>query len=152
MTVTGMLIWYLEGPFSKSTIFNCFRFQKSEPHVSYDCIFTVFLIFVSQIGFASIRNLMSSFGKAYDPFCTEILVSKCHIFSNKSKKSKFGTWLPDFSDSSPKICVLGPGNVLGCPRIIDLFTIFLIVYKFGLIRDKNWLYIPYRQYGISRFS
>ena len=29
--------------FSKSTIFNCFRFKKSEPHLIYDCIFTVFL-------------------------------------------------------------------------------------------------------------
>ena len=25
----------------------------------------------SLVGFASIRNLMSSFGKVYDPFCTE---------------------------------------------------------------------------------
>ena len=43
MTVTGMLIQYLEGPFSKSTIFNDFRNNKSEPDLKDDCIFTVFL-------------------------------------------------------------------------------------------------------------
>ena len=35
----------LGGPFSKSTIFNCFQFKKSEDHLIYDCIFTVFLNF-----------------------------------------------------------------------------------------------------------
>ena len=31
--------------FSKSAIFNCFQFKKSEPHLDCDCIFTVFLNF-----------------------------------------------------------------------------------------------------------
>ena len=64
-----------------------------------------------QIGFASIRNLMSSFGKAYDPLCTEISWAHLRYFSNKSK---CGTWFPDFSDSRPKKIVLGPGDVFAC--------------------------------------
>ena len=38
-------ILFLGEPFSKSTIFNCFQFTKSEDHLIYDCIFTVFLNF-----------------------------------------------------------------------------------------------------------
>ena len=35
-------------------------------------------------------------------------------FSIFSKFSTCGTWFPDFSDFSPKKCVLGPGDVFGC--------------------------------------
>ena len=55
----------------------------------------------SQIGFASNRNLMSSFGKASEPFCTEISWAILIFF----QFSKVGTWFPDFSDSRPdKMC------------------------------------------------
>ena len=72
----------------------------------------------SQIGVASIRNLMSSFGKAYDPFCTEIAWANLIYFSNISK---FGTWFPDFSDFRPnkmcfgarwRFCVFFMSNIL----------------------------------------
>ena len=41
---------------------------------------------------------MSSFGKAYDPLCTEISWANLRYFS---KTSKFGTWFPYFSDFRP---------------------------------------------------
>ena len=52
----------------------------------------------------------------------------------------------------PKYVFWSLGTFWGVQKIIDVFTIFLIFYKFGLIRDKSSSYIPYRQYGISRFS
>ena len=39
------LIMINNTPFFKSVIFNCFQFKKSEPHLDYDCIFTVLLNF-----------------------------------------------------------------------------------------------------------
>ena len=62
---------------------------------------------------------------------------------------------PDFQNihiPRPRKSVLGPGDVLGCPKIIDLFTISKIFHEFGLIRDISWSYICYLQYGISPLS
>ena len=70
--------------------------------------------FFSQIGFASNRNLMSSFGKVSQPFCTDFVWASLWYFSNFSK---FGTRFPYFSYSRPKKFVFGPGDVLACPRI-----------------------------------
>ena len=57
---------------------------------------------LSQIGFASNRNLLSSFGKASQPFCTEMSWANLRCFS---KNWKYGTWFPDFSDFRPnKMC------------------------------------------------
>ena len=102
------------APFSKSTIFNCFQFKKSETNLDYDCIFTVFLKF-PRIGFALIRNLVSSFGKAPDRFCTEIPWTSSTHFLNFPK---YGIIFSDFSDSRPKKSVFGPGDVFDtclCP-------------------------------------
>ena len=46
MTVTGMLILYLEGQFQKNAICNYFWNNKSEPDLKDDCMFTVFLNFL----------------------------------------------------------------------------------------------------------
>ena len=47
-SVRPVLPWWVggRGPFSKSTIFNYFRHNKSEPDLKDDCIFTVFLNFI----------------------------------------------------------------------------------------------------------
>ena len=52
-----------------------------------------------QIGFASNRNLVSSFGEVCDPFCT-VFVGASFIYF--SKISKLGTIFSDFSDYRPK--------------------------------------------------
>ena len=91
--------------FSKSTIFNYFQHNKSEPNLKHDCILQCFGI-LFQIGFASNRNLMSSFGKVSQPFCTEFLwASLCyvlnlsqnlepgfHIFIFQTQKMCFWAW------------------------------------------------------------
>ena len=51
----------------------------------------------SQIGFASQWNLMSSFGKVSQPFCTDLLWASLWYFHF----SKFGTRFPDSSYSRP---------------------------------------------------
>ena len=61
------------------------------------CLHSVWI--VSQIGFASSRNLMSSFGKASQPFCTDFVWASSWYFSNFSKN---GTWFSYFSDYKPK--------------------------------------------------
>ena len=65
---------------------------------------------------------------------------------------------PDFQNihiPGPRKSVLGPGDVfgsvLGCPKIIDLFTILKKIHEFGLIRDISWSYRCYLQYGIITF-
>ena len=61
---------------------------------------------------------------------------------------------PDFQNihiPGPRKSVLGPGDVLGCPKIIDLFTILKMFHEFGLIRDISWSYRCYLQYGITIF-
>ena len=68
---------------------------------------------VSQIGVASNRNLTSSFGKAYDPFCTEKPWANLRYFQ------KFLNLEPGFQIvqiSDPIKCVLGPGDVFACFR------------------------------------
>ena len=105
-----------------------------------------------QIVFASIRNLMSSFGKASDPFCTEIPWASLIYLSNFSN---FGTWFPDCSDSRPnkmcfgarwRVCLFFTSNILPiCLRLLKRF------HKLSLMLHKSWSYIPSRQYGISPF-
>ena len=58
------------GHVSKSMVFNYFQHDKSEPDLKDDCILQCFWFF-PQIGFASQKNLMSSFGKVSQPFCTD---------------------------------------------------------------------------------
>ena len=41
--------------------------------------------------------------------------------------------------------------VFAAHKFTDLFTIWTIFHKFGLIHDKSLSYICFRQYGISRF-
>ena len=139
------------GPFSRSTIFNCFQFKKSEPHLDYDCIFAMFLNF-PQIGFASIRNLMSSFGEVYDPFCTVFLGASFICFSIFSK---FGTrFFSFFRFQTQENRFWGPVTFL---RVCDvqnvtvLFTTLQILYKFALILCISFSYVCSRQYGISPF-
>ena len=55
---------------------------------------------LSQIGFASIRNLMSSFGKASQPFCTEIpwtFFRHFSLFSIWRVGGPFDLWLHFYS-------------------------------------------------------
>ena len=53
----------------------------------------------TQVGFASFRNLPSSFGEVYDPFCTVFFGSIFYIFS---KILKIWNHIFRFSDSWPK--------------------------------------------------
>ena len=49
----------------------------------------------------------------------------------------------------------GPGtflDVFGGPKIIDLFTVLQILYKFWKMFHTSFSYEPSRQYGISPFS
>ena len=47
-SIRPVLPWWVggRGPFSKTTIFNYFRHNKSEPVLKDECIFTVFLFFL----------------------------------------------------------------------------------------------------------
>ena len=62
-----------------------------------------------------------------------------HIFQNIQNMEPYFQDQPDFQDPSPKICVLGPGNVLGCPQITSLFTTLTIFYKSALSRDTKMI-------------
>ena len=68
---------------------------------------------VSQIGVASIRNLMSSFGKASEPFCTDFRKHLFDIFKLLENWNQVFI----FSYPRPAKCVFGPGDVLACPII-----------------------------------
>ena len=106
-----------------------------------------------QIGFASFRNLTSSFGEVYDPICTE---TSWASFIDFQKFQKYIIWFSDFSDSRPKKIGCGcPGTFLAffyVQKINDLFTIFAISHKFWKMFHKSFSYEPSRQYGISPFS
>ena len=54
------------------------------------------------------------------------------------RKSVFGAWGRFWT-------------VLGCPKIIDLFTVLQILYKFWKMLHKSVSYEPSCQYGISPF-
>ena len=107
----------------------------------------------TQIGFASFRNLTSSFGKKSQPFCTVLLGASFIYFSNFSK---FGTWIPDFSDSRPKKIGFGAWGrfclFLFVCNFTDLFTVWTIFYKFSPMLHKSFSYEPSLQYGISPFK
>ena len=98
MTATGMLIWYLEGQFSKSVIFNCFQFKKSEHHPDYDYVFTVFLNFYPN-RFCFIWEPHELVWKSVTAILHSFFGSIFYIFS---KFSKTGTIFSDFPDSRPK--------------------------------------------------
>ena len=107
----------------------------------------------TQIVFALFWNLVSSFGKVYDPFRTVFLGASFIYFS---KFSKFRTRLSDFSDSRPKKTVFlawGPFyTFFFVQKIIDLFTVLQILYKFWKMFHNISSYEPSRQYDISPFS
>ena len=106
----------------------------------------------TQIGFASFGNLMSSFAKVLEPSCTVFLGASFIYFLNFSK---FGSWFPDFSDPRPNKIGFGACGrfltFLHVQKIIDLFTILEIFYKFALILFISSSYEPSRQYGTSPF-
>ena len=95
---------------------------------------------------------MSSFGEVYDPFCTVFLGASFIYFP------KFRNLEPDFQISQipdPRKSVFWPGDVFGtfvCPKIINLFTILQILYKFALMLHESFSYEPSHQYGISHCS
>ena len=64
-----------------------------------------------QIGFASFGNLMSSFGKAYDPLCTEVSGATL-IYLQNSQKLESGFHI--FQIPDPRKSILGPGDVFAC--------------------------------------
>ena len=68
----------------------------------------------------------------------------------------FGTWFPEYSYSRAQKIGFGAwgrfGSVLGCPKIIDLFTVLQILYKFWKMFHNSFSYEPPRKYGISPFS
>ena len=105
-----------------------------------------------QIGFASFRNLTSSFGEVYDPIHTEILVSKFKIFFKIFKQMNMIFRFLRLQTQENRCW--GPVTfllVFYIQPFINLFIVLWIFYKFGLIRDKSWSYICFLQYGISRF-
>ena len=72
---------------------------KSQSHIYIMTAFIQCFWIFAQSGVASFRNLASSFGEVYDPFCTVCLGASFIYFPNFPK---YGTWFPDFSDSRPK--------------------------------------------------
>ena len=103
------------GPFSESTIFNCFQFKKSKDHLIYDCIFTVFLNFhpnrfcfiwePHELVCKSARAILHSFFGS--------------IFYRFFKFSKIWNLVSRFSDPSIKKWFWGLWtffDVLACPK------------------------------------
>ena len=60
-----------------------------------------------------------------------------HISSILSLKKNLEHGFHNFLISVPKYVFWGLGTFWGVQKIIDLFTIVLIFYNFGLIRDKS---------------
>ena len=74
----------------------------------------------SQIGFASIWNHTSSFGKVSQPFCTEFVWASWSSFFRNQRYME-----PDFQIfhiPDPSKCVFRPGDAWACP----------IIYRFVL--------------------
>ena len=116
MTVMGMLISYLEGPFSKRTIFKCFQW-KYQSHIYNITAFVQCFWNFPQIGVASIRNLMSSFGKAYDPFCTEMLWANFIYFQTFFKENQnLEPGFQNFQIPGPKYVFWGMGTFWGVQK------------------------------------
>ena len=112
--------------------------------------YSVFFMF-TQIGFASFRNLVSSFAKVLEPFCIVFLGASFSYFQN------FENLEPGFQIfrfQTPKNVFWGLWtfwDVLYVQQFIDLFTILGFFYKFALILFISCSYEPSRQYGTSPF-
>ena len=122
-----------------------------ETHFYCDCIFTVFLNFhpnrffnildsrepVWRSVYSNLQRLLRSTGSIFLIFFNFWnLISRIFIFQVPENRFwGLGTFLVVFY----------------VQKIINLFTVFLIFYKFGQIHDKSWSYICSRQYGISPF-
>ena len=125
--------------------------QKSEPHLVYDCIFTVFLIFhPNRFCFNSEpRELV---WKSVWPIPHRNFVSKFHLFFKIFKNI---IWFSDFLDSRPKkIGFGGLGTFLAALLIrifTDLFTVWKMFQKLSPILCISFSYVCSRQYGISPF-
>ena len=94
------------APFSKSTIFNYFRHNKSEPDLKDDCIFTVFLNVLPN-RFCFKLEPHELVWKSVTAILHRICVSIFMIFSNFSK---LGTRFPDFHIPDPTNVFLGLGT------------------------------------------
>ena len=99
------------GPFSKSTISNCFWNEKSEPYLDYDCIFTVFLNFLPN-RFCFNSEPHELVWKSVWPILHRNVVSKFKIFF--FKKQKWESYFQNFHIPDPRKSVLGPGDVFTC--------------------------------------
>ena len=80
-SVRPVLPWWVggRGPFSKSTIFNYFRHNKSEPDLKDNCIFTVFSNFLPN-RFCFIPEPHELFWKSVTAILHIILVSIFEVF------------------------------------------------------------------------
>ena len=83
----------------------------------------------TQIGFALFRNLVSSFGKVYDPFCTEISWANLEYFS---KDSTSGIQFSDFSDSRAKKIGLWAWGRFCVVFMCNILPIFLQYWQLSI--------------------
>ena len=97
-------VQFLEGPkqgFFKKYGFIIISDMTSQSHILQMTAFLPYFWILSQIGFASIWNLMSSFGKVSQPFCTEFVWASLRFFSNCEIS---GAQTSDFSDFRASYC------------------------------------------------
>ena len=126
---------------------------RSRNHIEIMTAFLQCFWISTQIGFTLFWNLMSSFGKAYDPFCTVFLGASFVYFFKKFKIWNHIFRFSRFQTHGNRFWGLGTFLHVFCvQKIIDLFTALQILYKFSTIFHKSFSYEPSRQYGISPFS
>ena len=137
--------------FRKCHIKLCLIVQVGDP-------FRLWLHFVqcfwisTEIGFSLFWTLVSSFGEVYDPFCTVFLGASFIYFQ---KFQNLEPYFQIFRFLTQENRFFGPGTFLALfhvQKIIDLFTILQILYKFALMLHESFSYEPSRQYGTSPFS
>ena len=138
----------MKGSFSKSTIFNCFQFRKSESHPDYDCIFTVFLNFHPN-RFCFIPEPHELVWRSVWSILHGFFGSIFYLFFKKwSQVSRF------FRFQTPENRFSGLGtflHVFDVQKFINLFTILQFLYNVALMLHGSFSYEPSRQYGISHF-
>ena len=125
---------------------------KLETHWDCDCIFTVFLNFHPNL-FCWLWEPRELVWESVWSILHRNFLSKFKVFF---KIFKIIIWFSDFPDSRPKkIGFFAWGRfllVFWVQKIINLFTVLQILYKFWKMFHKSFSYEPSRQYGISPFS
>ena len=140
-----------QHPFFKSAIFNCCQFKKSEHHLDYDYIFTVFLNFHPN-RFCFIWEPHELVWKSVWSSLQRLFMSIFSCFQNFQKSEPYFQ-IFRFQTQENRFWGLGMFlHVFYVHKIINLFTVLWIFYKFSPMLHKSLSYEPSRQYGIITFS